>query len=222
LKALNFKLKIKNYKSGFTLIELLVAIALISILGASIMTLIDPLEQIRRGNDTANQTDAKQLLDAVNRFYANNGYYPWQSGASDLSNLTLKPVAVGNSWVCGACTPANKPVLTILSDNTSGGQEIQAGLVNKVSSSSYNKLYIYNGSTSSNPNMSTYICFEPKSKLFLEKAKAKWNNCDPTTMGIYSDLGAGTGSPYKWTSSDGTTLLTICDSANKLYAVCLP
>lgn len=183
------------------------------------MTLINPLEQIGRGNDTANQSDARQLIDAVNRFYANNGYYPWQSNAADTVNLTLNAVEVGTSWVCPACAPANKPVLTVLSETTAGGQEIQAGFVNKVSSSNYNKLYIYNGSTSSNPNNSTYVCFKPRSKLFLEKAKTKWgSSC--ANVASYTDIG-DTSSPYQWPPS-GTLLINICNQTADEYATCLP
>jgi len=197
---------------GFTLIELLVVIALISILATSFMVLINPLEQVSRGRDTANTSDARQLIDAINRFYANKGYYPWQTSAT--LNMSTGAVEVGDSWVNDAAIPAK--VLAVLSDNTSGGAEINSSFVNKVTSSNYNKLYVYNGSASGSPNQSTYVCFKPQSKLFLEKAKTKWgSSCG--NMSTFSDIGAGSGPSYAWGS-----LITICDSANNLYATCLP
>ena len=217
LSTLNFLFS--TYK-GFTLIELLVVIALISILATSLMWLINPLEQISRGNDTANTSDARQLLDAVNRFYANQGYYPWQSSAANAVNLTQVPIAVGSAWLCPACT-GTPTVLSILASNTSGGPEINSSFVSKVSGSNYNTIYIYNGSTSLSPNQSTYVCFKPKSKAILNKSKNKWNDCNSSTMGTFSDLGAGSAVPYQWPST-GTAIITICDSSNNLYATCLP
>lgn len=197
--------------AGFTLIELLVVIALISILATSLIVLINPLEQISRGNDTANTSDARQLLDAVNRFYANQGYYPWQSSAT--ATMSTGPIAVGTSWDNDAGTD----VLTVLSSNTSGGPEINSSFINKVSSSSYNKLYVYNGSDSSNPNKSTYVCFKPNSKAILNKNKIKWGaTCG--NMSNFSDIGAGAGPVYTWST---TPVFTICDGAD-LYATCLP
>lgn len=212
-------MKISNFTYGFTLIELLVVIGLLSIVTTSFIVLINPLEQMARGNDTATQSDARQLIDAVNRFYANNGYYPWQKDAGDINNLQLNPVEVGESWVCSGCTSPNS-VLSILS-SIEGGQEISPSFVNKVSSSNYNKLYIYNGSNySNNPNKSTYICFKPRSKLFLEKAKTKWgDNCG--NVDSYSDIGAGQNMPYQW-MSNGSPVITICDAINNLFATCLP
>lgn len=202
---------------GFTLIELLVVIALISILATSLMVLINPLEQISRGNDTANTSDARQLLDAVNRFYANQGYYPWQSSAADGTHLTQAPIEVGTSWVCSdaACPSPDNQVLKILASNTSGGPEINSSFINKVIGSNYNKLFIYNGSDSSNSNKSTYVCFKPKSKSFLEKAKIKWGAACGNVAG-YTDLGAGTNTPYNWGA-----LIGICNGSD-LFATCLP
>src|SRR3989344_616073 len=68
---------------GFTLVELLIVIAILGILSTAVLSAINPVEQINRGRDTGTQSDAEQLLSAIQRFNANSGYFPWQEGASD-------------------------------------------------------------------------------------------------------------------------------------------
>src|SRR5579872_4230016 len=68
---------------GFTLIELLIVIAILGILATAVLSAINPVEQINRGRDTGTQSDAEQLISAIQRFNASNGYFPWLTGATD-------------------------------------------------------------------------------------------------------------------------------------------
>src|SRR3990167_838952 len=69
-------------KRGFTLIELLIVIAVLGILAVAVLAAINPIEQINRSRDTGSRSDAEQLISAIDRYYATNGYYPWMTGAS--------------------------------------------------------------------------------------------------------------------------------------------
>ncbi|RJQ37040.1 type II secretion system protein [Candidatus Microgenomates bacterium] len=92
ITRINFK-KIKNCfsslssQAGFTLIELLIVIAILGILSTAVLSAINPIEQLNRGRDTGTQSDAEQLIGAITRFNASNGFYPWQTGANDSANI---------------------------------------------------------------------------------------------------------------------------------------
>lgn len=66
---------------GFTMIELLIVITILGILAVAVLSAINPIEQINRGRDTGRQSDAEQLLSAIDRYNAFQGYYPWQLNA---------------------------------------------------------------------------------------------------------------------------------------------
>lgn len=83
LKEIIKQTKKLNPSRGFTLVELLIVIAILGILATAVLSAINPVEQINRGRDTGTQSDAEQLLSAIQRFDAAQGYYPWQVRASD-------------------------------------------------------------------------------------------------------------------------------------------
>ncbi len=63
--------------SGFTMIELLVVIAVIGVLAVAVLSSINPIEQINKGRDTRLRSDAAQLINAVDRYFAIHEVYPW-------------------------------------------------------------------------------------------------------------------------------------------------
>jgi len=156
LKIEDCKLKIK---SGFTMIELLIVIAVLGILAVAVLSAINPIEQINRSRDTGSRSDAEQLISAVDRFYAANGYYPWMTSADDEDEDTGW-VEVGDDWTDGTDT-----VLENLSGV--GTEEIKTSFVNRLTGSDYNSLYVYNEGTQGD---STYVCFEPQSANFTKQA----------------------------------------------------
>jgi prepilin-type N-terminal cleavage/methylation domain-containing protein len=74
-------------EKGFTLVELLIVIALIGVLAVAVLAAINPLEQLNRARDTGMESDASQLLAAIDRYYASQEKFPW---------VTLDPVNVKN------------------------------------------------------------------------------------------------------------------------------
>ncbi|MBI4100339.1 prepilin-type N-terminal cleavage/methylation domain-containing protein [Candidatus Microgenomates bacterium] len=80
---------------GFTLIELLIVIALIGILAVALLSAINPLEQMRKGRDSARRSDSTELLNAIERFYASFQCYPWEWDGADCTATPLGgPIAV--------------------------------------------------------------------------------------------------------------------------------
>jgi len=76
-------------QAGFTMIDLLIVIAILGILAVAVLSAINPIEQINRGRDTGSRSDAEQLLSAIDRYNAFQGYYPWQIGASEASAIPV-------------------------------------------------------------------------------------------------------------------------------------
>lgn len=64
-------------KNGFTLVEILIVIALLGALIIGLLAALDPLEQIRRGQDVSLRNTASEFFNAVNRYYAAKGQFPW-------------------------------------------------------------------------------------------------------------------------------------------------
>ena len=94
---------------GFTLMELLIVIGVLGILAAGLLAAIDPFEQLKKARDSNYRSGAVELLQAVQRYYSNHGYFPWRNTGSQcatdmgaklapatpVSSLAAETVAVG-------------------------------------------------------------------------------------------------------------------------------
>lgn len=183
---------------GFTLIELLIVIAVLGILAVAVLSAINPIEQINRSRDTGSRSDAEQLISALDRYYASQGYYPWKTAPDKPIKLdTVDWTQVDNAnWTDGTST-----VLSKLSEAGTG--ELKASFVNRITATGYNSLYIFNRG---NQGDTTYVCFAPKSASFNTEA---WNRCGQATdgNGLPADL--------------QPAATNICVSATESYS-CLP
>ncbi|HUS60067.1 MAG TPA: type II secretion system protein [Nevskiaceae bacterium] len=167
---------------GFTMIELLIVIAVIGILAVAVLAAINPIEQINRGRDTGSRSDAEQLIGGVDRFYATKGYYPWQSSADDETNAT----------VMNSMTNTKTLNDTVINELVTSTGELKEAFRSRIMASDYNTMWLYNRGTQGD---STYVCFIPKSKSFLDDANLR------CTTGFPSDFGAdcnGTGGGNFW------------------------
>ncbi|MEI6327260.1 MAG: prepilin-type N-terminal cleavage/methylation domain-containing protein [Candidatus Roizmanbacteria bacterium] len=67
----------KTFSRGFTLFEILIVVVIIGILATVLVASIDPLESIRKSNDTALITTLTNIENAFATYAANEGVMPW-------------------------------------------------------------------------------------------------------------------------------------------------
>lgn len=164
---------LRTQSSGFTMIELLVVIAVIGVLAVAVLSSIDPIEQINKGRDTRKRSNAAQLINAVDRYYAIAELYPWNDATYNGEAAdTLPSIAFPDGVVCtadangfcviGGPTYADQLWLDALSETS----EVKASFVNQLEDdSATNSLYLYKAEDDD-----IYICFEPASKQFQNEA----------------------------------------------------
>jgi prepilin-type N-terminal cleavage/methylation domain-containing protein len=72
---------------GFTLFEILIVVVIIGILATVLVAAIDPLESIRKSNDTAMITMLNNIQNSFAIYGANEGAMPWDdiNGTCDLT-----------------------------------------------------------------------------------------------------------------------------------------
>ena len=178
-----YKMK-QNFKQmkGFTLVELLIVIALIAILSVAVLATINPIEQANKAKDSTVQNDAAEVLNAYERYYANNQEYPWMgydnyygTGKPTVETAVVLP---SNSVGFGICTIGT----TDLEANTAAtcdpqatsdtagvliaGDELKNSFVNKAefttaTAKPENMLWTVKVAGSGG---SIYVCYIPKAK----------------------------------------------------------
>lgn len=166
---------------GFTMIELLVVIAVIGVLAVAVLSSIDPIEQINKGRDTRVRSNAAQLINAVDRYYAIAEIYPWNDAQYDdaISDDTDASDAFPDGIVCtanadGFCqiggvnyARGDQLWLSALSET----KEVKTSFINQLEDdSSSNALYLAKADATVDTDDSLYICFTPSSKQFQNEA----------------------------------------------------
>lgn len=112
---------------GFTLVELLIVIAIIAILAAVVVLIVNPIELTRRGRDAARLTDLANLQQAINVAVQesstsgqNVGCAGAAAGCTDRSNTGTR-VTNGTGWVrvnLGVQTSVTVPTLPVDPSNS--------------------------------------------------------------------------------------------------------
>ncbi len=188
MKTKSFFPRLKK-QLAFTMIELLIVIAILGILAVAVLSALNPIEQINRGRDTASRSDAEQLLTAIDRYYAMQGYFPWQANPNDViainGGVAGEFVHIDTTLTRG--TGLTCPILYLLSDTAAGGanctsavgsQELKISYIDKISATNYNELYVYHAA---DDYASTYVCFAPQSNSFRVEALTRLDaNADGT------------------------------------------
>ncbi|OGJ37637.1 MAG: hypothetical protein A3A82_01855 [Candidatus Pacebacteria bacterium RIFCSPLOWO2_01_FULL_47_12] len=165
--------------AGFTMIELLIVISILGILAVAVLSAINPVEQINRGRDTGSQSDSEQLISAIDRYNAFQGYFPWQNDPTEDTTLAWLQLEA-DVWIVTGSDP-DCDVFTRLGSEASAvagctnSNEVKTSFISRITSGGSNPLFVYNAGATGD---STYVCFTPKSDAFKSKAA---NRCQETT-----------------------------------------
>lgn len=195
---------------GFTMIELLIVIAILGILAVAVLSAINPIEQINRGRDTGSKSDSEQLLSAIDRYQAFQGYYPWQIQPDTTTRDIAFSEFAATILDANNC-PISEKLGTATTVGCTGTDELKSTYFNRVFAANYNPIYIYNQGV--NLGDSTYVCFAPQSAAFQNEARTRC--VDAAGSGLPADI-------------DGATAAIICDPGDNNPAgtttelVCLP
>ncbi|MEK7164134.1 MAG: type II secretion system protein [Patescibacteria group bacterium] len=176
MKIFKFKKAVPAGRQGFTLIELLVVISVIAVLAVAVLSSINPVEQINKAKDTASKSDASEALNAVERYYATFGCYPWEAtvGASP-NKKCVSPytyVVQGTS----AIGLLNTTILQELLDKAEIKVQLQTRLALQTDAAKKNQLIL-----TSDTNQLTHICFLASSKTFVATANGVADGTAGTT-----------------------------------------
>jgi len=169
-----------NKRAGFTLIELLIVIAVLGILPASVLILINPLEQFAKARDSERKKTLRELANALERYMIKNGVYPatppsewYSSEPGDTASNN------GGDWIPGLLT--SNEITTLPRDPKGGVSTIPVcvGLL-------YHRAYYYRSDDGSCFKLLSHCgpeaagAFSP-TEPFLDPGRTdhSWMVCDP-------------------------------------------
>lgn len=66
----------KKFSSAFTLIELLIVMGVLTTLITALITIIDPIQQRYKANDSRRKSDLAEIKKSLEQFYQDHGKYP--------------------------------------------------------------------------------------------------------------------------------------------------
>lgn len=144
---------------GFTLMELLIVIGVLGILAAGLLAAIDPFEQLKKARDSNYRSGAIELLQSVQRYYSNHGYFPWRAKGSACETST-------KNWL----EPANATSLSaqVLRVGANQDSEIDPCLNDLVADGELKTTFSQGLNTtvyiSSWTSTNARVCFSPESK----------------------------------------------------------
>lgn len=163
---------------GFTLIELLVVIGILGILAAALIATIDPVEQIKKGQDTTMKEASTEFLNANVRYFATHNALPWFSVANGGANCysggnTLSNITIANLATC---------ITTLVGD----GELKQAFS----GANNLTQISVTNPNPQTNGTSDTIVCFQPQSKAQQKDPNTKFTATGATGTGCKSTGGA--------------------------------
>lgn len=177
--------------AGFTMIELLIVITILGILSVAVLSAINPIEQINRGRDTGSKSDAEQLLGAIDRYNAFNGYYPWQTNPSDQIALAWTELDSEDDLLDPDDCRVSDKLASGDGASCVGADELKVTFFSRIFATGYNHMFIYNRGSQGD---STYVCFKPQSRAFKTEAVTRCNeglpaDLDDISTSVCEDVG---------------------------------
>lgn len=106
-------------KTGFTLLEMLIVIGILGIIGATVLILMNPWQQVGKAKDTQRKHDLDTLKKTLEDWYNDKGCYPRADeicAPSTVENVCAVGNKIARSKVCKICgkatgSPSSSPYL---------------------------------------------------------------------------------------------------------------
>jgi prepilin-type N-terminal cleavage/methylation domain-containing protein len=173
----------KKFQKGFTLLELLVTIGILGILAATLVALIDPLEQFNKAQDANMKNAAAEYVAANVRYYASHNNLPWA------------PATAGGDASCYASN-ATPPVTVTLSNGTI--TPCITALINdgELKSSFTTATSILNSVVISATTNTVTACFQPQSKSQKKDTNTIYAQNGTVTSGCAAQTSGGSTTCY--------------------------
>ncbi len=165
-------------RRGFTLIELLVVLGILGILAAALLAAINPVEQLRKGQDTALKNIASEFVGATTSYYSTLNSLPWFSVANGGANCyaggnTLNAVALNSLAGC---------ITTLVTNG-----ELKASFQNTPNLS---KVIVTNPNPQSGNAADVIACFQPQSNSQQLDLNTKYTQTGAAGVSCKSQGGA--------------------------------
>lgn len=166
--------QIKRFSKGFTLLELLIVIALLGALFIGLLATLDPLEQIKKGADTARRNIVGEIYGSAINFYAVRSGYPWTSDITAMvaSNTLMTSAPSG-----------------YINQIVSSG-ELKNDFISLAGSGNLGKMFLTSTADANGLRQNLTICYLPESKAFGRDANAQYNNMGAANTGCLATGGA--------------------------------
>lgn len=152
-------------KKGFTLIELLVVIAVIAVLAVAVLSSINPIEQLNKAKDTGSKSDASEMLNGMERYFATFGCYPWEATGTSPNKRCPTPYNYSQLATMAIGSAAGQSLMQELVDKSEIKIQLLTRLSTQTALASTNVLAV-----TSDTNQLVHLCFIPASKTFLAQA----------------------------------------------------
>lgn len=158
------------------MIELLVVISVIAVLAVAVLSSINPIEQINKAKDTGSKSDASEVLNAMERYYATFNCYPWEvTGVSPNKKCPASYTYAAQGTVAiGSATGLS--ILQELVDKSEIKPQLQTRLTAQADYTKVNALAVTGDST-----QLVHVCFKASSKTFTAQANGDASGAVGTT-----------------------------------------
>lgn len=109
----------RRERRGFTLIELIIAIAIIAVLGITVIVFINPIRIFREGRDSQRIADIEQMNRVMSLYVANVGDLPVSICNGKCHAVVPAGMGLGTAPRCGQrYDPTNYPIIGVKNGTT--------------------------------------------------------------------------------------------------------
>mgnify|MGYP001580286562 FL=1 len=140
-------------------------ISVIAVLAVAVLSSINPIEQINKAKDTGSKSDASEVLNAMERYYATFNCYPWEVTGTSPNKKCPASYTYGQLSTVAIGSATGLSVLQELVDKSEVKPQLQTRLAAQTSYTLTNALAV-----TGDAGQLVHVCFKPASKTFTAQA----------------------------------------------------